>query len=139
MLTLLFIVCWFLMLGGFPDGLHCGWKTSGWQTVEPEEGVGGPSRPLVCGCLSEASLGRVRVAGQGQTALGAFGLAPPEPCRELLEQMLPPSLPFGPEERARTKSVHPIQVPVLACGVWETSGGSLTSACSVSQGGRETR
>lgn len=77
--------------------------------------------------------------GRDRQHLGRSCWPPPEPCRELLEQMLPPSLSFGPEERARTKSVHPIQVPVLACGVWETSGGSLTSACSVSQGGRETR
>lgn len=36
-----------------------------------------------------------------------------------------PSLLFGPEERARTESAHPIQGPVLPLGGWETLGESL--------------
>lgn len=43
----------------------------------------GSGFPLVCGCLSEASLGRARAAGQGQAVPEEFGMEP-QACRELL-------------------------------------------------------
>lgn len=68
----------------------------------------------------------MRVAGQGQSALGEFGLAPQGPAENCFwSRCSLPSLLFGPEERARTKSVYPIQVPVLPLGGWETLGESL--------------
>lgn len=65
-------------------------------------------------------------SGWAGTALGGFGLAPRGPAENCFwSRCSLPSLLFGPEERARTESAHPIQGLVLPLGGWETLGESL--------------
>ena len=61
-------------------------KTLAWGRVESEGGEG--LWLSLGGCLSEASLGRARVAGQGQAAPEELGLGPLGPCRELLPEQV---------------------------------------------------